>query len=529
MNATHLPRGLSRAVRAAVLCTLLVLAGCQADRPRLHQDPLTGGRVQPAPAAPRPPIVRLGGPDELPAAAAADCLVVPAGGAEFPIDLETALSRGGADNPTIALAREAVAASLADELRADVLLLPTLDAGASANVHRGNLESARGVIRDVDRQSVYVGAGAAAVGSSTVGFPGVRLTAHLADAIFEPHAARQAVIARRFDATATENHVLLEVAIAYLELAGAEARLAAVRQSESDLAVIENLTAKFAAKGQGRAADANRARSEARLLEATRHRAEEEAAVAAAELARLLNLDPSVRLRPPAGPPPFVQFVDPRSELEPLVQTALANHPELQARSEDVLVTETRLRKERVRPWVPFLSVGFSAGGFGGGSNLTDTRFGHFNDRTDFDALAVWSLKNLGLGNWAVQREHRALVDEALARRALAANDIRSAVAAALALCAARLREVEVAATRVATAQKAYREDVTRSRNLEGRPIEVLNSVNLLTAARLDLIRARVGYSVAQFQLFVALGQPPAGTDAQCPQAQRLHPPGPGR
>src|SRR3569623_2087962 len=95
--------------------------------------------------------------------------VVPPAAAEYPIDLPTALGLAGAENPTIALAQEAVRARLAEQLKADALLLPHLQAGVSADIHRGSLLSAQGIVRDVDRQSLYAGFGAAATGGGTVG------------------------------------------------------------------------------------------------------------------------------------------------------------------------------------------------------------------------------------------------------------------------------------------------------------------------------------------------------------------------
>ena len=56
---------------------------------------------------------------------------------------------------------------------------------------------------------------------------------------------------------------------------------------------------------------------------------------------------------------------------------------------------------------------------------------------------------------------------------------------------------------------RGSRLDLRRTRNLEGRLIEVLNSATLLNTARQDLIRAMVTYNQAQFALFVSLGQPP--------------------
>jgi outer membrane protein TolC len=205
----------------------------------------------------------------------------------------------------------------------------------------------------------------------------------------------------------------------------------------------------------------------------------------------------------------MLQLVDPQSGLEELISIALSNRPELRARSADVAVNEARLRKEQVRPLLPLISVGFSAGGFGGGSDQVDTRFGHFASRTDFDALAVWSLQNLGLGNLSAQRLIRAEVREAMAERTRTVDTIRQEVAEAYALLRQRRTEIAIARRRVETSQEAYRLDLTRVRNNQGRPIEVLNSAQLLNAARQDLIAASVAYNQAQFQLFVALGNPP--------------------
>src|SRR5207248_3194603 len=178
------------------------------------------------------------------------------------------------------------------------------------------------------RQAAYAGAGASAVGGGTVNVPGVRLAAQLSEALFEPRATGQAVSGRQLDARATSNLVLLEVATRYFALVGAEARLAAMQQSEAEFAEIARLTTNFAKTGQGRDADAQRAQSELLLVRAAAQRLEEEAAVASAELSRLLSADPSVRFRGPGGPVPKLELIDPSLDLETLVQIAVDNRPE---------------------------------------------------------------------------------------------------------------------------------------------------------------------------------------------------------
>jgi outer membrane protein TolC len=235
-------------------------------------------------------------------------------------------------------------------------------------------------------------------------------------------------------------------------------------------------------------------------------------------LARLLDIDPSVRLRGPDGPLPVIQLVNPDEDLERLVAIAVASNPDVAARSADVAAAETRWREERVRPFVPYLAIGFSAGRFGGGSNLSDVRFGHFDGRTDFDALAVWSLENLGIGNLALQREHRAAVDERAAARQLAIDRVRRETAEAMADAAARRRAVDVALREIETATASYREDLARVRGIAiaggGRPIEVLISATQLATARTALIHAIIEHDKAQFRLFAALGQPATAVPA---------------
>lgn len=472
--------------------------------PRDDADDLQGAAAGKPAAQTDRPAASTGPLDELQRAAAA----VPAPWAEHTLDLPTALALAGASNPTIALAQEAVRAALAEQIQARVLLLPDLDAGGSVNLHDGNLLSTIGIIRDVRRGSAYTGAGAGAVGSGTVAVPGVFLTAQLANAIYLPRIAVQQVARRRFESRAVTNDILRDVAARWLALAGAEALLTALRQSERDVGEVARLTANFARTGQGRQGDAERARSELLLLHTQVERAEGEVAAAAAELSRLLDLDPAVRLHPPAGPLPILQLVNPAEPLDALLRTALVQRPELAAAAAAVLAASTRLRQEQVRPFVPTIGVGFSAGTFGGGSDLTEPRFGRFAPRTDFDALAYWTLDNLGAGNLAEQKRLRARLAEAEAERVRVLDRVRREVAEALALVAARRMELDVARRRLVVSEETYRLEIARSRNLEARPIEVLNSANLLTSSRQELVRATVEFNIAQFDLLTALGEP---------------------
>ncbi len=431
------------------------------------------------------------------------------GGDTSVIDLPTALLLADRVNPEIGISRQAIQQSLALLQGARVLLLPSLTAGTNYHLHNGNLQRPDGTILELSQQSLYYGGGAQAIGTQTVTYPAIRIFAHLGDAVFEPLAARQQTVVRRFDADASFNSVLLSVSTRYLGLMAAEARLEVLHESRADAGEVVRITVNFARVGQGRQADADRVKTEAILIDSQIQRAQEQVAVAAAELSQLLNLDPSTRLKTVGGPIPLLQLVDPSYRLNQLLDIALRQRPEVAARNAEIAETETRYRQERTRPLLPTISVGFSAGAFGGGSNFTNPTFGLFGGRTDFDAIAFWTVQNLGVGNGARWRGRQAQTGEAAAARVRAVNLVRREVAEAYAQVSAGRQEVNVQEKRLAAAEAGFREELNRIRGGEGLPIELLDNLTRLVAARQALVAAVAAYDQAQFRLFVALGQAP--------------------
>jgi outer membrane protein TolC len=457
--------------------------------------------------------------------------VVPVTGQEYMVDLSTVLHLAETQNPAIALGREAIREALALQLQARALLVPTLNGGAMYHAHQGNLQASDGQIESVTLQSVYFGGGDFTYGSQTVLIPAVRLFGRVGDAYFAPLVAHQVVDSRTADSRGIENIVLLEVARRYLELVGSQAALEAIRHSEDNTLQIVHDTSAFARTGQGRVGDYNRARTQALLLHSREERAQEAVAVASAELARTLHLDPSIRLTTAGSSLEPVQLVDPSYPVEELVQMALNARPESAARAADISAAEYRFKQECARPWLPTVSVGYSAGGFGGDGSIADLPF-HASGRTDFDVYAVWTFQNLGVGNAAIQKERRAERDNAVAQRGLVLNQIGREVADSYAQLQARRQQLDLARGRLETARAGAREEIDRTRGGEGLPLEALNSVNLLVDARDEFIAALVGYDLAEFQLFVAIGETPNAAvpdPLQANAGQPTRPPDPTR
>jgi outer membrane protein TolC len=440
---------------------------------------------------------------------------LPAPAAQYPIDLATALRLADVANPTIAAARTMILEALALQLTARTLLVPSLNAGASYHGHDGVLQRSSGKIISLSEQSLYVGAGARTVAAESPTFPGVSIWTPLTDAWFEPLVARQRLIGARFGAQATTNEILLDVAVLHLELLGNQSILEAQRLSEREYHEVYRLTKGYADAGEGREADAHRAMSQWSRRRALVQQAEEDLAVTAARLASRLNLDPSVRLEPVGGPIVPLYLIDLDTPQPDLIQLALRQRPDIRARAAAVGQAEARVRGEIGRPLLPSLWLGFSGGAFGGGSNLVPPLVGNFAGRTDFDIRLYWTLLNLGAGNLALIKERRAQLTQAVAEQALAINRARSEVSSSLAGAGAAQNEIAVARRELLSAEFAFRQDLERTmfrgadRPRAVLPIELLNSLNLLAAARVNLVRALIRFDQSQFRLWVALGAPP--------------------
>jgi outer membrane protein TolC len=72
----------------------------------------------------------------------------------------------------------------------------------------------------------------------------------------------------------------------------------------------------------------------------------------------------------------------------------------------------------------------------------------------------------------------------------------------------ARQKQIAGAKEGIAAAHRSYERNLARIQNIQGLPIEVLQSIQALDAARREYLRAVVDYNTAQFRLHRALGWP---------------------
>jgi outer membrane protein TolC len=454
-----------------------------------------------------------------------------------PIDLATALRLAGVQNPEILLARERVEEALAQRQLAAVQILPNLNTGTNFDNHTGPLQRSTGVIQKVNRGSLYLGLGAGAVGAGTVTIPGLVLSGNVSEGAFAFLVSRQIVRQREFTSVAVRNTVLLRVANAYLELLRAEGRRAIAVQIREDAREVSRIISENTRVGQNRPADADRALTELEQRNADVIQAEGDVLTASARLCQLLGLDPAIRLHAMDGWVVPAAIVPDPIPLPELIAIALTRRPELGERQAAIRAALLELRGARLLPFSPNVLLGYSAGTFGGGSNLASegilqadgtvlhqSRFDSFGPREDFDAVLYWSLRNLGLGNLALVRLARSNLRSNELRQLEVLDRVRAEVATAHARTHARFAQIDTNERAVRAGERAFKEELPLIKQVVGLPIEVLDALRLLARSRYAYLDAIVDYNRAQFELYVALGQPPADFLAR-PIPETLVPP----
>jgi outer membrane protein TolC len=435
-----------------------------------------------------------------------------------PIDLASALQLAGVQNPEILLAQERVLEATAQRQLAAARFLPSINLGANLNHHNGSLQQANGTMLKVNRDSLYVGLGAAAVGAGTVNIPGIVWGGNVSATIYQSLVSKQVVRQRQAASEAVRNETLLRVAQSYLELLRAEGRRAIAVKNRSDAQEVARITASYAKTGQGRQADADRSVTELDQRNTDLLQAENDVLSASARLSQVLSLSPEVRLRPIDGWVVPHSIVPDPIPLPELVAIAMTQRPELQERQAAIRAALLELQNAKVLPFSPNVILGYSAGGFGGGSDLVrdatppQPRFSSLKDRQDFDAVVFWSLRNLGVGHVAHVRMAQSGLRQTELRNIEALDRIRAEVVLAYARTHARYAQIETTERAVQSSQKAFDQDFLRTFNREGLVIESLDSMRLAGRSRYAYLDAIIDYNRAHFDLYVALGQPPANT-----------------
>ncbi len=423
----------------------------------------------------------------------------------MPINLPTALAMIGGQHPVVGFAQWRVREAYAQMDRAKVMWLPSIQSGWNYRRHNGIYQAVDGSIVDVNLNSLNYGLGAGAVAAGNQTRPGVVAQFHVADALFLPKAAEKNAWARGHAATAAFNQQLLAVAMAYMELLEAYQDAQIISESVARTNDLVSLTTNFAQVGEGLQSDVDRTQTELTLIKNRQLAASERQLVASTRLARAMSIPMTSQLSPQDSmvvPLELTPIVESDTALIPV---GLATRPELKESQALVAAACEAYKREKYAPFVPSMLLGFSTNSFGGGLGSQPENFG---GRYDADALMVWELRNLGLGENAARRERNSQVQQATFVKLRLMDQVAQEVAEAASQVAIRKQQVQVSQTAIAHARASYDRNRDRIREAKGLPIEALQAIQSLENAERAYLRAVVDYNRAQLQLQWALGWP---------------------
>ena len=466
-----------------------------------HEEPLPppAGAANEEPAA--PPHPAPGDPELVPAAP----VVAESDPPVREVTMANILASVAGRNPEVGFANQRYAEAYARLIAARALWLPSINAGLGWNNHAGPLQASNGSVSEVSRSSLTTGLGVQTIGAGSPVVPGLFANFHSAEAIFQPRIANRAAAARDAAVRTTINDLLLETALAYLELLRAHQSRAIAVDIREHAERLATATADFARTGAGNEADADRAATELSIRQNEVVRADEEIQVASARVVELLNDDPRFVLAPlePAIAP--VELVPLDAPLQTLLPTGLQRRPELAEAGHLVGEAVHRIRMEKLSPWLPNVLMGTSYAAFGGGQgSQIDNTAGRF----DLDAITYWQVRGLGVGEYAARREAQSQYDQTRMEQIQVMNRVSREIVEAHAQVLARHRQIGIAEQAVRRATDSFERNWLRVRDLEGLPIETLQSIQALDQARREYLRALVDYNAAQFRLQRALGWP---------------------
>ncbi len=440
---------------------------------------------------------------------------------QFPINLATALRLSDARPLVVAAAQAGVWVAEAKLSRAKVLWIPMFVFGADYIRHDGGgPDFNKGIMTAPSVNFFYSGAAADQYVSVT-------------DAYFEPLVARQVLNARQFDIQSAKNDALLMTADAYFRVhqyrgmyAGA---LYAVERGHDLVERISHMSKDLVPRDE-----VDRAMNI--LAEIQQHATSSREAwrVASADLTQILRLDPRAVVVPLEPDHLQITLIDPGQLLPDLMKIAIANRPELAANRALVQAAETRISREKMRPFLPIIMInGFQSAGmliqagiFGLGPNSS---LNQWTGRVDVSLQAIWQFDGFGIGNVARVKQQRGAQSAAIVELFHAQDRVAAEVTKAQA-------HLQSAAARVGQAHRALRTAIiTFNGNFEGlrqttrlgdvlvlvyRPQEAVYALELLMFAYNEYFTTVAEYNRAEFHLFHALGYPAS-------ELARVRPPGP--
>ncbi len=416
-----------------------------------------------------------------------------AGGSTYPIDLPATLRLAGAQNLDIQIAREALKEAQAKRVSALEQFFPWLAPGITYNRRDGLAQAVpAGTISETHFQSYA---------------PGATVVAQVAlgDAIYNALAAKQLSRAAGEALEAQRQDSTLRAAQAYFDLAKAKALVEVARQARQTSQDYQHQLHEAVTVGIAFKGDELRVQTQTELYQIAERQALEQQRVTAANLARLLHLDPAVELVPQDSGLTRVTLFEADAQLDALVQQALRLRPELKQSQALVSAAQDETSGTLYGPLIPSLGARVFAGGLGGGHDNQPSNFGASED---YLIGLGWRIGPGGLLDFGRIDASKARLAATRLGDAELKDTITAQVVESLTRVQSLSDQIALAQRNLVTAAETLRLTRARKQYGVGIVLEDIQAQQALDQARADCFTTIAEFNKAQYGLNKAVGGP---------------------
>lgn len=407
------------------------------------------------------------------------------------IDLATVLRLAGAQNLDVQLAKEKLNEAEARFDSATWQFFPWVNVGVGYKRHDNRIQNVEGVIIDADKQSLNAG------GTVTA-------QVDLGEAIYKRLVEKQKREVARHGVQSANSRALRDAVSAYFDLAKAQAVGDAIAESLRVSEAYEKQLTNAVGIGVAYKGDELRVRVQSERYRMAQRQAQEKRAIAAAKLAEVLHLEQGTGLTARQRQLVPLSVVSLKAPLSELVAEAQSARPEVSEMASFVAAAEQERKAAKYAPLIPSLVATGFFGTLGGGQESDMSSFG-----SSFDGVVglSWRIGPGGLFDSTRERQAEARQNIAKVEQTRLTDRLAAEVASLHARAKSLSDQVSMARDNLKTATEALAAGEQRKEAGIGVVLEVVQSQQDLTQARLAYAEIVAEQNKAQYELLHALGR----------------------
>ena len=409
------------------------------------------------------------------------------------IDLPTALRLAGANNLDVQIAREKVIEARAASDSARARFFPWIAPSIVVRRHDENVQAVEGRILDADKQSLSTG---------------IALNAQLdlGETYYQNLVAKQIVRSNEAALAGRQREATFRAATGYFDLMRARAAVIAAEEAARIAGRHAEQIAATAEAGLTFQGDAARVRAARERAALTLTRVRTDQRIAAARLAEILRLDPTVDLTPPDGDLAPLSLATAGDDVGALVSRALASRPELDEAAARIEAARTLRRAAHRGPLIPTLGAQASIGALGGGPGSASLGR-DFDMSSDMSLGVSWRVGPGGLFDRNRQRETASRERQVELEQEKVQDVIRRQVVEQHARLRSLAVQIDLARRTLEATDQTARLSRQRRETGVSAVLEDLQAEEELARARRDYLATVAEYNLAQYALRYATGE----------------------